>query len=969
MDAGHGEPEDVTSEQRVRADAATEVPASGTGAQVGPYRLEALLGTGGMGSVYRATDTRLNRKVAVKITKAHFQERFEREARAIAAFNHPHICTLYDVGPDCIVMELLEGSTLAEEIRKGGMGWEQTLRYGRQIALALAEAHGRGIVHRDLKPGNIMVTRHGVKVMDFGLAHIASEDRLTAANTVMGTPEYMAPEQMLGWEADERSDLFALGLVLYEMAAGKLPFPGRSLGRMLAEGSIGEAPRLANARADTTPAMDALVAKLLERNPSERVQSAAEVAARLETEEQRRAAASLPGRRRVLRASVLIPVAVAVVLAMVAAVWGEQRWSRRRWAREAAVPQIQRLLFDEKPLGAFEVLRKAENALPGDKQLAKLERSFTQQSSIRSTRPGAKVEIQDYLSPSEEWYTLGVTPLEHVTIPRGYFNWRLSGLSKEAFLSAPLTDTTMSFSYPPAADEAADMVAVPGGAWGDLVGFVGWMNYQLPDFEMDRFEVTNGDYQKFVDAGGYQKREYWRERFVKDGKELTWEEAMDVFRDPTGRPGPSTWRAGHFPEGRAAYPVSGVSWYEASAYLAFVKKTLPALGQWFKTSPNDVAWYTVNKSRFSGNGPLPVGASGAVGVFGTYDLVGNVREWCLNAVDGDRRFILGGAWGTQTYQAYEPEALPPFDRSAFNGFRGVRNRQALSADAAGPIVRRSRDFAKYIPANDQVFQLYRAMYAYDRTPLNPEVGAKQDSADWSKQKITIDAGYGNERLPMYLFLPKSVKPPYQAIVFFPSARVNTIPSSEILEDMDFIDYVIQSGRAVVYPIYRGTYERHGAFDALPGEVGDREQIIQRTKEVRRAVDYLETRPDLIDRNKLAYLGVSQGSAMGLMAVALEDRFKAAVFLDGGYFLNPALPGGDQADFAPRVKKPVLMVNGKYDFTFPPDQAQMPMFQMIGTAAADKRRVVLETPHDVSLDKPDLSREVLAFLDQYLGRVE
>src|SRR5665213_2015939 len=138
--------------------------------------------------------------------------------------------------------------------------------------------------------------------------------------------------------------------------------------------------------------------------------------------------------------------------------------------------------------------------------------------------------------------------------------------------------------------------------------------------------------------------------------------------------------------------------------------------------------------------------------------------------------------------------------------------------------------------------------------------------------------------------------------------------------------------------------------------------------MRRTVDYLETLPDVADAKKLAYLGVSQGAAAGVIFLALENRFQAAVFLDGGFFLMPPAPGADQADFAPRMKKPVLMVNGKYDYTFPPDQAQAPMFEMIGTAPADKFRKVLETPHDVTESKRELSKEVLRFLDKYLGGV-
>jgi eukaryotic-like serine/threonine-protein kinase len=936
--------------------------------QLGPYKIERLIGAGGMGRVYCATDTRLNRKVAVKITDEKFSGRFEREARAISAFNHPHICTLYDVGPNYLVMELLDGSTLADEIKNGPLAIEQVARYGAQIAAALAEAHAHGIVHRDLKPGNIMMTRHGVKVLDFGLAKMASEAGLTEANVVMGTPMYMAPEQVEGGESDARTDLFALGLVLYEMAVGKLPFVGKSLGRMQVSGAAAKAPRLVQQRAEVPETLSALVGKLLERDPAQRCASAGEAAAELSELVERLTTPPASTTAPLLRPAVLVPAAVVLLLAILGGVWLYQRSEKRRWAREDAIPEIHKLKDQEKPLAAFLVLQNAERTLPGDAPLAQAARELTTFASVKSTTPGAKVEIQDYLAPDSDWYALGTTPMEHVRIPKGYFRWRLSKAGASDFIAAPLTGAAMQFPFEMPADVKAGMVPVDGGPWGDMIGFIGWVRYELPAFDMDRFEVTNREYQKFVDEGGYQKREYWKEKFIKDGTELSWEQAMDLFRDPTGRPGPSTWQAGHSPEGQAEFPVSGVSWYEASAYAAFVGKSLPALGEWFKAAPADTARYTSNQSNFGGRGAVPVGTSHAVGPYGTYDLTGNVREWCLNSVDGDNRFILGGAWGTQPYQAYEPEALPPFDRSAMNGFRCVRNRQPLPAATAAPVVRQTRNFSKVKPASNEVFAAYRGLYAYDKRPLDAKAeGVVEETADWKKERITIDAGYGSERLPIYLFTPKSVRPPYQTVVFFPSARVNFMPSSQNLGDMDFVDYVIESGRSVAYPIFRGTYERRPEGTPLPGTVGERELLIQESKEVRRTLDYLVTRKD-IAAGKLAYLGVSQGAAEGVIFVALDDRFQAAVFLSGGFFLWP-LPGGeDQTDFAPRMKKPLLMVNGKYDFTFPPDQAQAPMFEMIGTAPADKFRKVLDTPHDVSELKPELSKAVLEFLDKYLGRV-
>jgi tetratricopeptide (TPR) repeat protein len=190
------------------------------GACLGPYRLDGKLGEGGMGEVFRAVDTRLGRAVAIKVLHDKFSDRFEREARAIAALNHPHICTLHDVGPDYLVMEFIEGETLAERLKRGKLSIQETLQYGGQIAGALAAAHAKGIVHRDLKPGNVMLTASGVKVLDFGLAKTAEDETITASRAVMGTPAYMSPEQREGKPADARTDIYSLGSILYEMSTG-----------------------------------------------------------------------------------------------------------------------------------------------------------------------------------------------------------------------------------------------------------------------------------------------------------------------------------------------------------------------------------------------------------------------------------------------------------------------------------------------------------------------------------------------------------------------------------------------------------------------------------------------------------------------------------------------------------------------------------------------------------------------------
>ncbi len=931
------------------------------GMRLGRYEIEAVLGAGGMGRVFRARDTQLGRPVAIKASSGTFQARFQIEARAISALNHPHICTLYDVGPNYLVMELVEGQTLADRLKPGPLPHNHALGFAIQIAAALEEAHSHGIVHRDLKPANIMLTRHGVKVLDFGLARLLDETSVTEARMVLGTPAYMAPEQVEGGEPTPAADLFSLGVVLYEMVTGALPVPGASLGRMLASGAAPAIVPITRQRRHLLPELDRLFQSLVEKDPARRPPSAHAAESRLTAMLPREATAPRRARRWFA-----IGGAVAFVLALLTGSLLFRRMQRIRWVREQAMPAIAQLA-PAQPLAAFRLLREADAILPGDPQLARRQAASTQLIAVTSDPPGATVEIQDYLNPGA-WFTLGTTPLRRVRVPRGYFRWRVSKPGLGSFISAPITSPAMRFPIDAVHRLAASgMVPVSGGSWEELIDFLGWVRAKnLPNYDMDKFEVTNAQYQRFVDQGGYRNPRFWRHKFVLEGKTLSWTQAISRFRDRTGRPGPASWEAGHYPLGQADFPVSGVSWYEAAAYAAFAGQSLPVLAQFYRAAPDDLAYFAANAGNFGGSGTVAVGARNSVGPFGTYDMAGNVREWSRSAVGADR-FILGGAVGTQTYQAFDPEALPPFDRSPMNGFRTVRNHAPLPLDALAPLVRQRRSFSHVAPASDAVFQAYKAMYAYEPVPLRPRAGAARNAPDWTVQKVTIDAGHDGERLPMYLFLPKHVQPPYQSVVFFPSARVELLRDSRHLGDMQFVDYIIKNGRALLYPIYLDTYERHVDPLQLVGSVGDLQLTMKWSKEVRRAVDYLDTRKDM-DASKIAYLGVSMGAAYGVIFTALEPRFRAVVFLDGGFFLASPPKGRDQVDFAPRVTKPVLMVNGKYDFTFSPDRAQAPMFRALGTDPADKKRVVLDTPHDVSQQRAELSRVVLAWLDRYLGAV-
>ena len=275
------------------------------GTTLGPYEIQSPLGAGGMGEVYKATDTRLDRTVAIKVLLAHvaddpdLRQRFEREAKTISSLNHPHICTLHDIGQqdgvDYLVMEYLEGETLAARLTKGPLPTEQVLRYATEIADALDKAHRKGITHRDLKPGNIMVTKAGTKLLDFGLAKLrdpktaglsvsqrpTQSASLTGEGKILGTLQYMAPEQLEGKEADHRTDIFAFGAVLYEMATGRKAFEGKSQASLIGAILHTDPPPLSSLQPMSPPALGGIVQTCLAKDPDDRWQSAGDLGRQL----------------------------------------------------------------------------------------------------------------------------------------------------------------------------------------------------------------------------------------------------------------------------------------------------------------------------------------------------------------------------------------------------------------------------------------------------------------------------------------------------------------------------------------------------------------------------------------------------------------------------------------------------------------------------------------------------------------
>jgi eukaryotic-like serine/threonine-protein kinase len=946
------------------ADGTVTLIAQGT--QLGPYKIEGPLGAGGMGDVFRGVDTRLGRSVAVKTSREQFSARFEREARAIAALNHPHICTLYDVGPNYLVMELLEGETLATRLRRGALPVDEILRYGDQMADALAEAHRLGVVHRDLKPSNVMLTRNGVKLLDFGIAKTATDPGLTETHAVIGTPAYMAPEQLEGKPADARSDLFSLGLVLYEMAAGAPPFPGSSLGNMLNSGPV-NVPPLPNAPA----ALSALILRLLEKEPAARPQTALEVRDLF-----RKSGRGTKFSRRAVAAAVIF-------LLIAAGVFGTQAYLRRshaRWAQNEALPEVARLMRQSRWLAAADLLHQAERYAPASPELIRLKDLVPPAAVTIETEPaGADLSIRDYTSPDDDatWQHLGLSPvkthrLPQSNYPRGYYVVRAVKPGFETVQRAAALGQTAS----PAVEKIeielhsktstpAGMVWVPPGSGAAWLGII--TPEPIPGFWIDRYEVTNRQFKEFIDHGGYQKREYWKEPFERAGKSLIWEQAMAEFRDQTGRPGPAAWQLGSYPDGQADFPVGGVSWYEASAYAVFAGKSLPTAYHWLYAGDIGPFSDVLSFANFGGQGPAPVGKYRALGQFGTLDMAGNVQEW-VSTAQRDLRYTLGGAWNTPSYQALGlQDARPPFERGPFFGFRCVRYESPVPNSLKGAPAVFDMDRRNDKPVDDQTYKMFQRLHEYDRSDLKPTLDSVEGNAYWRLENVSFQAAYNGERVSAHLYLPKNAAPPYQAVVFMGGSELASrrTPYDEAAASVTF-GFLLRSGRAVLVPAYKGTMER----GPMPGPGGPnqmREMLIAWSKDLRRSMDYLETRPD-IDRGKIAFGAVSRGAGVAPFLVALEPRFKTVVLVSGGSWLKVA-PDVNPWNYAPRVTVPVLMINGRSDFTFPLESSQLPLLRALGTPAKDKKHVLLDGGHATPVAQPDLIKAYLDWLDQYLGPVQ
>jgi dienelactone hydrolase len=672
---------------------------------------------------------------------------------------------------------------------------------------------------------------------------------------------------------------------------------------------------------------------------------------------------------------------VAVVLALLVGIgWTVNRALDRYWARGEAVLEIGNLADAGAFTAALEVSERALGILPDLPVLDSLLEVVSEAAVIETDPAGATVFFKEYSDPEGPWVELGLTPVSDVRVPWARKRWRVELEGYESF--EVMAGGGMGFgggvnirrSLQPQGSVPEGMVRIPGGTDGGFITSIGPL-VEMPysDYYIDRYEVTNQQFREFVDAGGYQREEFWTHDFVEDGRRLSWSEAMERFEDATGRPGPATWELGRPKRGEEALPVTGVSWYEAAAYAEFRGKSLPTLRHWVRAAGTGEGGAIIPLSNFQGAGPAAAGTFQGMSPSGAFDMAGNVREWLLNSA-GERKHAVGGAWSDPTYFFSGPNVQAPFDRRPVNGFRLAQytREDDFGGEAGQDMPLLVRDYNEEQPVSDEVFPAYASQFDYDPAPLDAVVEETLEYEFGSVEVVSFQ-GVGWGRIRAFLYLPDASAAPYQTVVWFPgSTAAIARPDPDPLESAGAIEHFVASGRAVLAPILRGTFSRADR-DQPPGmnttwPKPTREYVdFARSwvSEMRRSVDYLESRPE-IDSEKIAYYGTSWGGRYAAIIPAVEPRFAVNIAIIGGLAAGLALPEVDQINYVTRITVPTLMLNGRHDPLEPVEGSQLPMFRLLGTPEADKRHVIYDG-YAHGVPRNERIAETLDWLDKYFGQ--
>lgn len=867
---------------------------------------------------------------------------------------------------------------------------------GIQAAQALQHAHDQAIIHRDIKPANLLVDGASqLYVTDFGLARIETGSGVTMTGDVVGTLRYMAPEQALGKRVvDNRADVYSLGATLYELLTLRPAYTTEDRQGLLKEIAFEEPTPLRRIDSAIPAELATIVHKAMSKEAAERYHTAKDLADDLRSHLENRPIQAKPPtlpqrinkwRRRnpVLTWATVITLALATfALSMMRDRWNE------RWAREQ-LSKVRRLTDENEFAQALDLATKIERVIPRDPTLTTMWPEFSVETSITTDPEGADIYIREWDTGDANWQHIGTSPLAPLRVPKSQLHWKVCK-SDHATLVVFHNMAEIDWSNPPPdpnktpkvlhfrlekiGDRISPMVRVPSRESIVLLARLAHAErLSVGEYLIDRHEITNRQFQDFVDQGGYTSRRYWKQPFVKDGAELSWEDAVAHFVDATGSPGPAGWKSGRFPEGEPDYPVRGVSWYEAAAYAEFAGKRLPSVYHWARAANIWNLKNIIPVSNFGSESAAPVGRYHGVGAHGAFDMAGNVKEWCWNSAGDGRRYILGGAWHEPEYMFNYPDFQPPFARSEDFGFRCV---QIADKGESSPQIDREivaieqRDFLAEAPISDEEFASYKQSFSYDKTPLNPSELSKHESKGYTHEKVQFDAADGDDRVTAHFYYPSDGAPPYQTIVYFPPAfALNRTSFDETVLPVH-IAFFVQNGRAVLYPIYKGTYERkskNSPQSSVPTATHQyRRHVIAWSQDLGRSIDYLETRED-VDHEKLAYYGYSWGATLAPIFLSMENRIKVAILNSGGLAVETPYPIVDPVNYVRRMRTPTLMLSGQANIFYPIELAVQPMYDMLGTPEADKRLRTYEGASQY-LPQQALTQETTAWLDKYLAPV-
>ena len=474
-------------------------------------------------------------------------------------------------------------------------------------------------------------------------------------------------------------------------------------------------------------------------------------------------------------------------------------------------------------------------------------------------------------------------------------------------------------------------------------------NLLIKPFYMDKYEVSNKDYKEFVDANGYYREEFWPIDIMYEGEPISFNDVKTTFVDKANFPSPKDWYQGTYENGKELYPVSGISWYEAYAYAKFRNMSLPSVAEWFyafdRNRPEralknaNINSYNYTKSRIE---------SDSENNNGIFDMAGNVREWVSNNIkDENSRGILGGSFVDDTYVPFEFYSQNAWNRSSYNGIRLVKK---IESDNSGEIFykrEKLRNFYENYRTTEKEWDLIESLFMYDKNNINFEQFETSKVTDQEFYCRSSNITSSNFTMPVHHLLSDPEIKSKKALIYFPG-------SNALLRDKitypTWMTEMVNSGVDVIFPEYLSTYSRQ---DGMNTDIGNttmnyRDHLITWVKEVRYAVDYA-----IQNGYEPHYFGVSWGGQVGVNILAIEDRFKTGILYVGGISLDDVREEIQPEKYAARIKTPTLLLNGRYDFYFPYQSSQLPLFNLMNLDNNNKRHVVVDYAHYVP---PHIVRE-------------